>query len=442
VGVGEQAEDVAAHRAGLAGLDFGPQAVGVPEVAGLDQQAGRAQQPAVGVAAAGAEPRGPQQVAGGDGVVVALGFHAGGQVGLLRQGVVGPVGGRHPVRERRVALQHPARHPVQPLPGARCQVVVHRGAVERVVEPGRDLPVADRGRDEPGGQQAVQRHCRLRGLRHRAGHAQRHPLAQDRQRRRQLPGRPGQLRQPGRRRRRQRPRHRQRPLPRLQLPRGQLAEQRPDVQREAAGVPPEPLRRRGRQHHPVQAGHLGHLHRRQRADRDPQAPVPVEAQPLPPVGRGRVKAAGHDYQHPVFAQPPGRGQQREPGLRVRPVQVLHRDQHRPAIRPARPLPDQLKAGRERGRRVAHSQLRHHIERHPGRQLIRLRPYHPEIRRQRRDRRPQQRRLARPGLPLDPHHPRTPGRSLPRPGHDRRKLSPTPNQAARSSHPDRPPPIPR
>jgi hypothetical protein len=109
VGVGEQAEDVAAHRAGLAGLDFGPQAVGVPEVAGLDQQAGRAQQPAVGVAAAGAEPRGPQQVAGGDGVVVALGFHAGGQVGLLRQGVVGPVGGRHPVRERRVALQHPAR---------------------------------------------------------------------------------------------------------------------------------------------------------------------------------------------------------------------------------------------------------------------------------------------------------------------------------------------
>jgi hypothetical protein len=191
-------------------------------------------------------------------------------------------------------------------------------------------------------------------------------------------------------------------------------------------MPQQSLRRSGWQHNPVQSGHLSYLCSRQRADRHPQTPVPVKTQPLPPVRGGRINTAGHDHQHPVLPQLPGRSQQREPGFRVSPVQVLHYDQHRPTIRLVRPLPDQVKAGRERGRCIAHPQLRHHIERHPERQLIRLRPHHPEIRRQRHDRRPQQRRLARPGFSLDPHHPWTTGRRLPRPGHDRRKLSTTPD----------------
>ena len=300
---------------------------------------------------------------------------------------------------------------MQRLAAGRRQVVVHRHLVQRVGEPSRRARVGRPPGHQPGGQQPLQRGGRLADARHPGGDRQRHLLVQHRERRRQVTGRRGLLRYPGHRHRRQRTRRGQPAVQAGQPGPVDLPQQRPDVQGVAAGMGMQPLRVAAGEPHAKTQRQAGHLLRAQRAERDPQAALLVAGEPLPPVACLSGGTARHKQQHPVIAQPPARGQQRLARCQVRPVQVFHQHRHRAPLLPPRERVEQLKPGPEGLRRADRPELGGYRIRDVAGQLVSLGPHHREPGRQPGQELADQRRLPRPGLALNPRHPRPPADCL-------------------------------
>ena len=87
-----------------------------------------------------AQRGGPQQVPGGDGHRAGRSLRGGGRFQFVGQGVVGPVGGRHPVGQHAVGRQHPGGRAVEVAAAGGREVLVDRLPVEGVGELDRKAP--------------------------------------------------------------------------------------------------------------------------------------------------------------------------------------------------------------------------------------------------------------------------------------------------------------
>ena len=85
----------------------------------------------------------------------------GSRLDVAGQAVINLVGRRYPVRERGTGVEDLRGGVVQGLAAGGRQVVVHRGAVQRMRELDRRVHLTGLPGDEPGREQALQRWSRL-----------------------------------------------------------------------------------------------------------------------------------------------------------------------------------------------------------------------------------------------------------------------------------------
>ena len=125
------------------------------------QQAHRRQQAPFLLVWRGAERPGPQQVGGRQRHGALLQLPEGSRLDVAGQAVIDLVGGRYPVRERGTCIEDLGGGVVQGLAAGGRQVLVHRGAVQRMRELDRRVHLTGLPGDESGREQALQGRSRL-----------------------------------------------------------------------------------------------------------------------------------------------------------------------------------------------------------------------------------------------------------------------------------------
>ena len=140
------------------------------------QQAHRRQQEPFLPVWHGAERPGPQQVGRSQRHRASLQLPEGSRLEVVGQAVIDLVGGRYPVRERGACVEDLRGGAVQGLAAGGRQVLIHRGAVQRMRELDRRLHLTGLPGDESGREQALQRWSRLAEARDAADFTERAAL--------------------------------------------------------------------------------------------------------------------------------------------------------------------------------------------------------------------------------------------------------------------------
>ena len=131
---GEGAQHEVAQRGRRAGYRALAQPGGACRLPVGQQQAHRRQQAPFLLVRRGAERPGPQQVGGRQRHGALLQLPEGSRLDVAGQAVIDLVGGRYPVRERGTCIKDLGGGVVQGLAAGGRQVLVHRGAVQRMRE--------------------------------------------------------------------------------------------------------------------------------------------------------------------------------------------------------------------------------------------------------------------------------------------------------------------
>ena len=157
----EGSQHEVAQRGRLAGHRALAQSGGARRLPVGQQQAHRRQQAPLLLVWRGAERPGPQQVGGSRCHRAPLQLTQRSRLDVAGQAVVDLVRRRYPVRERGTCVEDLRGGVVQGLAAGGRQVVVHRGAVQRMRELDRRVYLTGLPGDESGREQTLQRWSRL-----------------------------------------------------------------------------------------------------------------------------------------------------------------------------------------------------------------------------------------------------------------------------------------